>query len=138
MGKTLKIQNGCGKKRSSDVAKEAWTAEEVNGLNEPTRKRAKKDGKRKEEHMTGSGIKGDGTSIFASYVSPFIQNIGKLWNSIGGSTDGSSRKAKTDRDIDNEPLVLGLTDKLSESAEEISLRTNKTHIVGFQPERLSH
>jgi hypothetical protein len=43
-GKTLQISNGCGNKRSSDAVKKAWNQEKP-GLDEPTRKRAKKAGK---------------------------------------------------------------------------------------------
>jgi hypothetical protein len=78
-------------------------------------------------------------SIFASYVSPFIQNIGKLFSSIGGSTDGSSQKENTDstRYVAGEPVVLGLTDRLMASPDNIQLRS-KTKINQFEAERSSH
>lgn len=122
-GKTLEISNPCGQKRShnqSDVAKDAWTADDVIGLNEPNRKRAKKEGKSRDGQLINSASKEDGSkSIFANYVSPFIQKVaGTIWNSIGGSTEGSSNKAKTEREYDNEPPVLGLT----VDSPEIALR----------------
>lgn len=77
-------------------------------------------------------------SIFASYVSPFIQNIGKLFSSIGGSTDGSSQKENTSaRYVEGEPVVLGLTDRLMASPGSIQLRS-KTKVNQFEAERSSH
>ena len=89
--------------------------------------------------MTPTGQVGkDGQqSIFASYVSPFIQNIGKLFSSIGGSTDGSSQKENSDRYVEGEPLILGLTDK-NQLSDDMTLRENKTKINKFEAERSSH
>ena len=121
------MDNPCGKKRSHkqlEVGTGGRAADGGISFNEPNRKRAKKEEKIESVPLTISGRKANGEekSLFASYVSPFLQTFAsRMWSSIGGSTDDtSSDKGQTYKGCE-EPPVLGLTDKLLNQSE-ISLR----------------
>ena len=71
------MNNPCGKKRSHnqfDVVKGSKAADGIISVNEPTRKRAKKEERIEKVPLTMSGrkVNGEEKSIFASYVSPFL------------------------------------------------------------------